>query len=318
MKSFFIKLTILFLSFFFLQAVVYNFICPPPELSVVNDRLKNHYRFLYYGDSVIDTFSPYDNDVATISEMASRKEPKILLGNVSHPGYHATVYEEMTDYIARSSNKPEAIVVEINLRSFSPEWDMKPEYQFPKEKFLYTIRPAFLGAFYNPLAVLRIINVAPISGKKSLNTPVYNGTVQVGTVADFEGDKFDTVTPENIKAKLIYHYMFDLSPDHRKLVSLKKMLAIAKKAEIKTYVYITPIDYQMGQKYIGKDFETQTAKNIAMICKIVREENRPCLDLSHSVSHEGFYYETYPNEHLNEIGRNLVAEKVSNILREGK
>jgi len=104
--------------------------------------------------------------------------------------------------------------------------------------------------------------------------------------------------------------MYDLSEDHRFIRSLKKIIEIADKTNIKLYVYITPIDFEGGTKYVGSDFAEQTKNNTKKICAILEINNLPCLNLAFDLDSGYFDFDEFPNEHLNEQGRKYVADKL--------
>ncbi len=74
--------------------------------------------------------------------------------------------------------------------------------------------------------------------------------------------------------------------------------------------YISPIDYQIGEHYFEEQFSEQVVQNIAVITATLQEKDVILLDLSFSLTSDFFDWIRYPNEHLNEHGRNFVAEQL--------
>jgi hypothetical protein len=290
-----------------------------PQISVVDKLLKNDCGVMYLGDSSVTNLAVSDTDRATLPEIVLRMNPGLSVCDGSHPAYSTPMFEYVLDYISRQTNKPNAVIIPINLRSFSPEWDMRPEYQFEKEKFYFTVQPRLFSAWYRPLAIFRVLNVNTISQERYLKTPVFDGREQIGTMVDFfDEKKFSSTTPENIRAKYVVKYMGAIKKEDENILSLGRALDIANRAGIRAYVYITPVDYEGGEKYVGEYFKKQIRENVAMVCKAVEEKNIDCIDLSEGVPRSGFDFGSYPNEHLNETGRLFVAEKVSEMLRGGE
>ncbi len=216
------------------------------------------------------------------------------------------------EYISQQQHKPEAVIIPVNLRSFSPVWEYNPTYQFEKARFVLTSRTPLLYHFYEPLAVFRAVNANTILWTNYYKLPVYYGNTQVGTVNDFDNKvKFASTTEENIRKKFIVAYMSALKDSDNNLIYLKKTIDIANKSGIKVFLYITPVDYEMGEKYVGSDFLKMVRSNVNTVCSSMAKKNINCLDLSLSLEHKDFFSPPYPVEHLNQDGREYIAEQIT-------
>jgi hypothetical protein len=318
MKYFLYKLILFVALIIGLQIVIAKYIAPRltfiaigiPGISKLDEYLTQRYPIIYFGDSTIRATAPEDVDLSSIVDMIS-KISGLKIGDLSSPAYHPGIFEALVRYIGDADAKPDALIVPVNLRSFSPEWDMQPSYQFEKEIFLLT-HGRWLTYFSKPLSVFRALSNDSVSTEMYHQTPVFRGDEKVGTVGEFLDEAKLAVTSfEHIRDMYVLDYMYTVKTDHRKMVSLKHIAEIAQQSGIKLFVYITPIDYQGGIRYVGDDFIPQIKKNTETICNMFREFDIECLDLSHSLDSSYFSHEAYPNEHLNEKGRHFVAEKVA-------
>lgn len=314
MKPFFYKLLFLIFTIFILQIVISTTFYKSAEITLLNNYLDGKTNILFFGDSSIRHLSQQTGiGGLNLAEMISEKIGQNI-GNVSYPGYHLDIYAAQMDYIVRSFNKPKIVIIPLQLRSFSPEWDMRPVNQFEKTTFLLTDSTNLVSYFYKPLAIFRAIETNSVPYETFLQTPVNYGSVELGKVKDFEAvNKNKSPTPENIKNDFIYKYMQDLNTNHRKLESLKKLIELGKKHEIKIMFYISPIDYETGTKIIGSDFQKITESNSEIICSFINQFELPCLNTAFILNSEYFDYPSYPNEHLNELGRKILAEKITNF-----
>ena len=312
MKSFFLKLIAFVALVLAAQVVIARYIEPDPLVSSLNGYLRDRTQILFFGDSsVLPTGGSSDNQ-SSIIELFQTANPAYKLGDLAHPAYHSGIYEAVLDYISRAPSKPQAIIFPVQLRSFSPEWDMRPVNQFEKEIFLLKDRTSFISYFYTPLAILRAIDVNSVSYTEFLKTPVYYGQKQAGIVEDFEAvDKNKPATEENIRDDYVYKYMFKLDRNQRKMKSLESLLDLADKAGTKIYVYISPIDYETGTKFIGNDFVEQVAYNANLVCSVLEDKKMPCLDLTLSLTRDYFDYPAYPSEHLTAQGKRFVADRIN-------
>lgn len=224
------------------------------------------------------------------------------------------IYLAYARYIVAKENLPKTVIIPINLRSFSPEWDVRPEYQFEKElTFLQNNNSIFIRSFHKPLSIFRFYK-PEISKQEYEALPVYHGSQLVGTVGEFEETISEYPTSENMVRSLIYFYLYDLEDDHRKLQSMANLSDIYRAKGIDVIFYITPIDYQIGNYYMGESFTEQVAQNIAVITETLQGKDVLLLDYSFSLTSDFFNWDNYPNEHLNENGRNFIALNLSNKL----
>lgn len=285
-----------------------------PEIQHLDEMLIHGANVVYFGDSIITSFAKFDQNKKSISTMLQNKQPNLLIARVSHNAYHMGLYLEYARYIVAQENLPQAVIIPINLRTFSPEWDMRPEYQFEKEaRFLQNNNNLFIQSFNKPLSIFRWYK-PEITRQQYETTPIYNGTRKVGIVRDFERMISQNPTSANIENSLIYFYLYQLNADHRKLQSMIELVDIYRAHDIDVIFYVTPIDYQIGESYFGEHFTEQVAQNIALITSTLQERDVILLDLSFSLTSEFFDWQGYPNEHLDENGRNFIAEQLSQEL----
>ena len=233
------------------------------------------------------------------------------LREIPHPAYNLDIFLEYCKYIVKHKNRPIGIIIPINMRSFSPEWDKRPEYQFVKEKMILK------GGIY--LKIIKILNCFNFDFNPKTqwlfeNTPVYNGNKYIGKVKDFINLNY---LENKIKDKLIFDYMYPLKKEHRKIVSMKNIVKILNKNNIKPIFYITPIDYEIGEKYLPDQFVKRLSKNTKVIGSVLKKEKTDVLDLSLSLRSNYFNWKDmyFPNEHLKENGRMLVAIALSKYIK---
>jgi len=265
----------------------------------------------YFGDSVIKSSPDADASHASIAEFLGAMIPDTIVADVSQGASDPRLFAAMTRYISTNSTvMPGTIIIPVNLRSFSPEWYRKPQYQFERQKFILE-KPAPLRYFFQPLATLHALTVPAVSQEEFLNSPVYSGTTTVGFVKDFEDPgTFSTVTKETRRQKFIYDYMGRIEANNEELLALAETLRLGEQAGISMLVYITPIDYTSGVSLVGKDFIPQIRENARIVCGIAAAAGTPCIDLSLALGTEHFDSRAYPNEHLDEAGRRYIAEQL--------
>jgi hypothetical protein len=284
------------------------------EIQQLDGLLTHDTNVIYFGDSTITSFAEFEENKDFISTLLQEMQPNQTIGRISYPAYHLGVFLEYARYIVNQKHLPQVVIIPINLRSFSPGWDLNPGYQFDKEvRFLQQNNNLFVKAFDTSLSIFRWYK-PKITQKTFETTSVYNGSEKVGVVEEFEKIFSEASTLANKGNILIYNYLYDLRPEHRKLQSMLELVDIYHANNIHVILYITPIDYQLGESLLGDSFSEQVTQNTALITSMLAEKDVVLLDLSNCLTSEYFGWHEYPNEHLNENGRFFVAEKLSREL----
>jgi acetyl esterase/lipase len=295
----------------------------PPEILHLDAYLADGVDVIYFGDSTLI----YPLGQVTTGEILQEMLPNATVGEIAHPAYNLDLYLHYVRYILRAPRQPRVIIVPVNMRSFSPEWDMRPGYQFEEEKKTLALGPVLARVLARPLAILGAFR-SPISQAAFLNTTVYNGDTPIGTVADLErvteqdalGElqrdtefSYHDVLPSEDDAEamaqaLIYRYTTRLTPDHRQLRALREIARLCDKAGVQVVFYVTPINYQQGQRFVGDAFRTTLRGKIDLVQSVLAGgTDAPLLDLGFDL--EAFAF--VDMEHLRESGKTYVAEQLA-------
>ena len=102
-------------------------------------KTKNYNDVLLFGSSVEEYADSKDKDKRSISKMINSLSNKYHVESISGVAYHMDLFLELSKYIVKNLSHPKLIIVPINMRTFSPEWDKRPEYQFEKEKKILNV-----------------------------------------------------------------------------------------------------------------------------------------------------------------------------------
>ena len=214
---------------------------------------------------------------------------------------------------AQTKACPELMIFEINLRSFSPEWHMRPEYQFEREKMILNGR---LTRGINSILSAFNYQYHKYSEHDFFRTPVYFDRQKVGTVKDFvESDNFQQYGDDTkIQKKCIFYYLYRLTEQHPKIQAMKNLIVLCSQSNVDVLFFITPIDYLYGEQYVPGQFDAITARNIDIITSTLEREDIAYLDLSKSLESSFFSHGMYADEHLQQQGRNFVAKSLSDSI----
>ena len=111
---------------------------------------------VYLGDSTLS----FPLGEVTTGEILQEMLPAHDIGEISHPAYNLDVYLHYIRHIIRSSHRPHVVILPINMRSFSPEWDMRPGYQFEQVKKTLILGPVFSHMLSRPLKTFGFFEAA--------------------------------------------------------------------------------------------------------------------------------------------------------------
>jgi hypothetical protein len=288
---------------------------------------------LFFGDSVLERISKFDKNTKTLDQMVTGYlDDQISMGCVSHTGYHIGVYYQFTRLLQYLTNKPKIVVFPINMRSFSPQWDINPKHRCTEH--IRKIEKC-IGKFGNSINECLHGIDKKISENDFLNSRVFYAGTSFQYIKEFEN--IIRAKPEHRdeiifrrKHIFIYHYMHKLEPTHQKLLLLRDLIQLLKDMQIVTIIYIAPINFKAGLKYVGDDFMRVFSSNLQVVYDClgctsqsalnnsIFVEERSCVfgDYSQSLGSEYFFNEDDPTEHLNETGRTFMAKIISNMIFE--
>jgi acetyl esterase/lipase len=210
------------------------------------------------------------------------------------------------------------------MRSFSPEWDLRPGYQFDKEKRTLNMGLLVSRILYRPLHIFGFYQPS-ISQETYLNATVYEGDTPVGTVRDFEeladedavADQGDTrfayhdALPSSededaLRQALVYRYMYRLRPEQRQLQAMLEIAKLGRESGVEIVFYVTPINYQQGERFLGEAFGRTLEENVALVESLVDDRKATILDVSTDL--EAFAF--VDMEHLREAGKEHVSSRL--------
>jgi hypothetical protein len=147
----------------------------PEEIVALDQQLQKGADIVYFGDSILI----HPAGEPTIPEILRSLVPHYTIGEVAHPAYHLDLYERYVNYLVEHGPKVESVIIPINMRSFSPEWDLRPTYQFEREKIILTYGPLLSSLFYRLFDTFGLFD-SPISQDDFLEATVFNGDQPVG------------------------------------------------------------------------------------------------------------------------------------------
>lgn len=326
MKRFLVKLLIFMLALLGAQtavAAVYPFPIPD-DILTFQEYLESGVDIIYFGDSTLW----YPVDSQTTAEILQGMLPEEHIGELSHAAYGMDVYRAYVEYMVSRGYEPELLIIPINMRSFSPEWDQRPEYQFVQEKRILQYGNLLVRLFGRPMNILGGFST-DITHEEYLLTDVYSGTVPVGQVQEFESalgsvplgeqteDRFvyyaEPTEDADQAALLTYYYMYQLTPEHRKVQAMLDIVELLEPSATQVLFYLTPINVELGDVYLPDAFAQQFARNTGLVVDLLAARNVDYLNMATDL--QAFYFSD--TEHLRQSGKQYVAQALAENIQPG-
>jgi hypothetical protein len=272
---------------------------------------------LYFGDSILDSVAPGDADRRDLVRMVRDLLPDRRIGTVQGSAYGPELFEAFARYAARRPARPPRLLIAINLRSLSPEWEARPEYQFRAEKFRLLHGDLAAAALLRPLNAFKGYSLTPISPGEYRVQPVFREGRPVGRVRDFLPLLVPPPGMTLEEGRFVFRYMNTVTPDSRGVRALRRIAEICREAGMEPRFYVSPVDVETGEREAGPGFRRQVAANVAVLREVLAAEQLRLLDLSARIDAGAFDWRRnlVPNEHLTERGRADVARELAALLR---
>jgi len=276
---------------------------------------------LLFGDSVHERTSRDDSDLRPIGRMvADSLEGQATVAWICHSAYHAGVYLALSRVLEALSCRPRQVVVPINLRSFSPQWDKDPALACGDHVATYS---RWLAARRRAAGPFQGADVGPTRGEFLRSPVVYPGGV-ARTVADMEMIVRAQPTGREGREQrwrdlFVYFQMQPIEPTHRKLQLLAEGGSLLASLGVQPLLYILPVNHEAGARWVGPGFGTAVRRNAGVVVDRLRQLALPGMrleDWSLSLDIGNFFSDHDPTEHLNERGRAHVAKEIARVTLE--
>jgi hypothetical protein len=294
-------------------------------------------RILYFGDSVVERVSRDDVDKTPLGQIvANRLRPSYTTCVISHSGYRPGIYLALSRVLDSAKKKPSLVILPINIRSFSPQWDWNPDFDFereivainryhrdPQKKMIRLVPTNQIPVgFWKRQAFLRREVQYPLSSCKRIRHFV-----------DIIANKSKDPCAVDFRWKqiFIFHYLYPLEANHRQLGYLQTLLSFLRDLGIPVVSYLTPINYQAGVRYAGDVFKALVLENVGKILQ--RMAGKPLSAISDTIykgpkltladwtfllTEKFFFHRNEPTEHLNESGRNKLSDGIVRLVLGGR
>lgn len=294
-------------------------------------------RILYFGDSVVERVSRDDVDKTPLGQIvANRLRPRYTTFVISHSGYRPGIYLALSRVLESAKKKPSLVILPINMRSFSPQWDWNPDFDFereitainryhrdPEKKMIRLVPTNQISVgFWKRQAFLRRKVRYPFSSCKRIRH-------FVDEIANKSEDS--CAVDFRWRQIFIFQYLHPLEANCRQLRYLQTLLSFLRDLGLPVVSYLTPINYQAGVRYVGEVFKALVLENIGKIVQQMAGEPLTAVsdtlykgpkltlaDWTFLLTENFFFHRNEPTEHLNESGRNRLSDGIVRLVLDGR
>lgn len=265
---------------------------------------------LIFGDSVMERVSKHDSDHRTLGTLLEeRTELRVL--TLTRSAFNPALADALLGALEQLS-RPRYLLLPVNLRSFSPQWDLNPAWAVTQELAVverWKDNPAI------PISPLEDVRETPGFYTDYEAAPVAYELSHRQTVGAFRKlihstPVDDAARTERAREIFIYHYTAQLHPGHRKVQALVHALATCRRLSIEPWIYITPINHATGTRLAGPRFGEIISENVREIRRTLAPLGLHVKDLTSALPSQAFFHENIATEHLNQAGRCALAERL--------
>ncbi|MCC6694637.1 MAG: hypothetical protein IT365_03300 [Candidatus Hydrogenedentes bacterium] len=288
---------------------------PPPVLAL--ERIQDEGTdVLFLGDSTVFTSREDDSDHSSIPEMLRRAAPDLRIEDICDAAFNLTLYEGIAHYVEDAETPVATVVFPINMRLVGPQHERLP-YRYVDKELLFLRHRSFLFRIaYRPLASFKAFTFRSVTVEDFQQLPVLDGTADLGPVGEFN-PQYEIHIGEEQRTRLVtFFYMYSLTSESQALAEFGRSLDALHRAGIRALPYITPLDVEAGEQYLGARFRTRIRENVAYFKNAAEARGVQLLDLSEALPGSCFIRGSYPDEHLRDTGRKAVADRLAEALRQ--
>jgi len=319
MKRFFLKIVIFTALVVAGQTLIARPPAPTSQLQFLDMLLGLGTEIVYLGDDTVGWIAPRDTNRLTMPGILERLVRPYGVAEVRGPHYQPATYRMFCRYLARQKNKPEFVIIPINLRVFSAEWFDNPATRYPELRLRLAVKDTPAEKFIRPLSVFLAAQTRQ-PDQQYARARFTRGTEYAGRLGDIEyPSPGKTPSPKAFRQTIMMRYLSALSPRHPWVRALAESSDVLLAAGITPVFYVSPVDVQTGEEQFGQEFSAVTAGNVAVLRAALGREGVIFLDLSRALRSGSFSWRQedppFVNGHLTFDGRMAVVQNIAGAVK---
>jgi hypothetical protein len=285
----------------------------------------------YFGESSNVTYSETDSIKNSISEMTNFFFPTLKIQTITKYATHAGIYKYWLKEFDLNKQKPKAIIVTLNLRSFDAGWiHSKLETQLQESMVLTKSYPTIINRFL--LSLQAFDNKTEQERELDMlndwkNTElIFPQEFKYKTVAQWDramaaGGYLKTdgswdMAKINLACHFIKSYAFNLNESNPRIKDFDEISQWCDENKINLYLNLMAENYQFADSLVGKELVFLMRQNRDFLVKRYSNSNCKVVDNLESVDGKEFIDIEWTTEHYRYKGRMRIAKNLANSLKD--
>jgi hypothetical protein len=261
--------------------------------------------------------------------VASRLSHRYRTTVVSWSAFRPDVYLSLCRVLAITRSRPRLLILPVNLRCFSPQWDRNPEFDFAREIAAIETFRRHPEHGVPRLTPTKDLPRSYWKWREFRRTPVRYPVPAPERVAGFleaiASRPADARTAEaRWRQIFVFHYLHPVAEEHRQLRFLEETLRQLGELRVPVLAYLTPVNHEAGVRLLGDAFVSQVSATVATVLRRMADvaaavgalpgAPRPTVaDWGFLLGEDCFFHRNEPTEHLNERGRRRLADALAGL-----
>ena len=273
---------------------------------IYDAQIKEDPTVLFFSASPNKSCADSDNDKRSISQMTSS-----YIGETIHSidagAFHAGVFLEVIKKLP-DTTKVHTVVMDLNIRSFGIRWIHSPlENSIQKSMAHWNGNPGIINRLN-----ISLKNFDYTSQNERLSLIEYSdkfSPIKVGekvrTVYDWTKEKNDEKS-----VHFLQKFAFNINENNIRVSQYDEVVKACKRKNLNLILVILPEDVGSMGNQIGQELKDIIHSNAKFLYERYSKGEVKVLNLSSYLDHDRFY-EEFPTEHYDQIGRDSIAKSIS-------
>ncbi len=272
-----------------------------------------------FGDSVIRNYSACEAETDGIDDYLERFSGRSVL-SLEHNAYASHQFARFMELFSVTAYKPRVVVIPINMRVFSSGWGDNPAWRFEADMHYVSVLAGDLGAV--PKFALARLDASSDRASSYLDSTVEAAGRHYGTLRELygraEGMPLDlecreTEEPyrEKLSAAFAANYVYELGTDSPLIADIVDAISQAERRGVLPLVYITPINYEDGVRYVDDEFAGILRRNVDVVEDVLTRSGVKYINMAMDLPAGDFADKGCACEHLTARGRKYVARRLA-------
>lgn len=283
----------------------------------------------YFGESSNVTYAPYDTVRRSISDLIAGSFPGLSIITINKYATHAGIYREWLEQVDLPADKPRAVIVTMNLRSFDAAWiHSKLETALRQSLVLAKPYPPLLnrfllslGAFDDKTEAEREHDMRKIWRSEKLQFPF---DFPYASVAEWDRAMANGgyLKPDGSwdikKIELACHYIkayaFNINGDNPRLKDFDAIARWSADNGIPVYFNLLSENVSFADSLVGRELVFLMRQNRDFLVRRYNKGNCVVVDNLERVDKSSFIDKDWTTEHYDYPGRLAIARHVSDSI----